>query len=158
MRNQFLCLKCLKCKPLKCIHLKCIDHKFTYCKCKYLKCMHPVFLPMFNLDYCLKAKANLLFYQCWKLDNPPVKAPSDWVEHTSIGKRYYYKKRTRQSSWVKPPKLMTPIESRKPKNLHNLFGPLDRLLIKGVKVKDIKENEDRPVLAMIIDADVSCNP
>lgn len=92
-------------------------------------------------------------------DNPPVKAPSDLVEHTFIGRRYYYNNRTRQSSWVKPLELMTTIESSKLENLHNLFGsPLDRLLIKGVKVKDMKENEDRHVLAMIIDADVSCNP
>lgn len=91
-------------------------------------------------------------------DNPPIKAPSDWVEHTSAGRKYYYNKRTRQSSWVKPPELMTPIESRKPVNPHNLFGPLDRLLIKEVKVKDIEENENRPTLAMIIYANVSCNP
>lgn len=36
---------------------------------------------------------------------------SDWQEHTSAdGRRYYYNKRTKQSSWEKPPDLMTPIE------------------------------------------------
>ncbi|KAK1271481.1 Pre-mRNA-processing protein 40A [Acorus gramineus] len=36
---------------------------------------------------------------------------SDWQEHTSDdGKRYYYNKKTRQSSWEKPVELMTPIE------------------------------------------------
>ncbi|KAJ9678190.1 hypothetical protein PVL29_022932 [Vitis rotundifolia] len=133
---------------MKCIHFKYMDHKFMYCKCKHLKCMHLVFLLVFNLDYCLKAKENLLFYQCRKLvdnlhvqDNPPIKAPSNWVEQTSVGRRYYYNKRIRQS-----------------KNLHNLFGSLDRSLIKEVKVKEMEENEDKPTLAMITDANVSCNP
>ncbi|KQK17847.1 pre-mRNA-processing protein 40A [Brachypodium distachyon] len=36
---------------------------------------------------------------------------SDWQEHTSQdGKKYYYNKRTRQSSWEKPAELMTPLE------------------------------------------------
>uniref|UniRef100_A0A7N2N4N8 WW domain-containing protein n=1 Tax=Quercus lobata TaxID=97700 RepID=A0A7N2N4N8_QUELO len=36
---------------------------------------------------------------------------SDWQEHSSAdGRRYYYNKRTKQSSWEKPPELMTPIE------------------------------------------------
>ncbi|XP_052202335.1 pre-mRNA-processing protein 40A isoform X2 [Diospyros lotus] len=36
---------------------------------------------------------------------------SDWQEHTSPdGRRYYYNKKTRQSSWEKPLELMTPIE------------------------------------------------
>ncbi|KAJ0971136.1 hypothetical protein J5N97_019095 [Dioscorea zingiberensis] len=36
---------------------------------------------------------------------------SDWQEHTAAdGKRYYYNKKTRQSSWEKPLELMTPIE------------------------------------------------
>ncbi|GKV10405.1 hypothetical protein SLEP1_g21773 [Rubroshorea leprosula] len=36
---------------------------------------------------------------------------SDWQEHTSAdGRRYYYNKKSRQSSWEKPPELMTPIE------------------------------------------------
>ncbi|CAN1775919.1 Pre-mRNA-processing protein 40A [Linum perenne] len=35
----------------------------------------------------------------------------DWQEHTAPdGRRYYYNKRTRQSSWEKPFDLMTPIE------------------------------------------------
>ncbi|KAJ9684850.1 hypothetical protein PVL29_017034 [Vitis rotundifolia] len=156
MRNQFLCLKC---KPLKCIHLKCIDHKFTYYKCELLSKSQSKssFLAVPKTGgQPLVTRVTVLVASIQ--DNSPIKAPSDWVEHTSIGRRYYYNNRTRQSSWVKPPKLMTPIESRKPENLHNLFGPLDRLLIKKVKVKDMEENEDRPVLAMIIGADVSCNP
>ncbi|OMO70843.1 hypothetical protein COLO4_28463 [Corchorus olitorius] len=36
---------------------------------------------------------------------------SDWQEHTAAdGRRYYYNKKTRQSSWEKPLELMTPIE------------------------------------------------
>ncbi|GMP45549.1 hypothetical protein CsSME_00014039 [Camellia sinensis var. sinensis] len=36
---------------------------------------------------------------------------SDWQEHASQdGRRYYYNKKTRQSSWEKPLELMTPIE------------------------------------------------
>ncbi|KAK0576564.1 hypothetical protein LWI29_019706 [Acer saccharum] len=36
---------------------------------------------------------------------------SDWQEHmASDGRRYYYNKRTKQSSWEKPVELMTPIE------------------------------------------------
>lgn len=38
-------------------------------------------------------------------------APTDWIEHTSAkGRKYYYNKRTRQSSWEKPWVLMTPVE------------------------------------------------
>ncbi|CAA6667105.1 unnamed protein product [Spirodela intermedia] len=36
---------------------------------------------------------------------------TDWQEHASAdGKRYYYNKKTRQSTWEKPLELMTPIE------------------------------------------------
>ncbi|KAM0838514.1 hypothetical protein ACQ4PT_060925 [Festuca glaucescens] len=36
---------------------------------------------------------------------------SDWQEHSSgDGKKYYYNKRTKQSSWEKPAELMTPLE------------------------------------------------
>ncbi|KAA8545747.1 hypothetical protein F0562_020802 [Nyssa sinensis] len=43
--------------------------------------------------------------------NSIEKGPSDWIEHTSReGKRYYYNRRTRLSSWEKPLELMTPIE------------------------------------------------
>ncbi|KAH9329126.1 hypothetical protein KI387_001234, partial [Taxus chinensis] len=42
---------------------------------------------------------------------PNLQFPSDWQEHTtSDGKRYYYNKKTRQSSWEKPYELLTPIE------------------------------------------------
>ncbi|KAL9415359.1 hypothetical protein AB3S75_043617 [Citrus x aurantiifolia] len=38
-------------------------------------------------------------------------AQTDWIEHTAAdGRRYYYNKRTRQSTWDKPLELMTPIE------------------------------------------------
>ncbi|XP_031493499.1 pre-mRNA-processing protein 40A [Nymphaea colorata] len=40
-----------------------------------------------------------------------LQSSSDWQEHTSAdGKRYYYNKKTKQSSWEKPLELMTPIE------------------------------------------------
>ncbi|OVA01174.1 WW domain [Macleaya cordata] len=43
--------------------------------------------------------------------NPAIQSSSDWQEHTSAdGRRYYYNKKTRQSSWEKPLELMTPIE------------------------------------------------
>lgn len=50
--------------------------------------------------------------------NPAANAPvfnqqssSDWQEHTSTdGRRYYYNKKTKQSSWEKPLELMTPLE------------------------------------------------
>ncbi|GAB4853406.1 hypothetical protein Ancab_017584 [Ancistrocladus abbreviatus] len=36
---------------------------------------------------------------------------SDWLEHTSAdGRRYYYNKKTRRSTWEKPVELMTPLE------------------------------------------------
>ncbi|OIW15561.1 hypothetical protein TanjilG_01084 [Lupinus angustifolius] len=42
---------------------------------------------------------------------PNQQSLSDWQEHTSAdGRRYYYNKRTRQSSWEKPLELMSPIE------------------------------------------------
>ncbi|KAM0951753.1 putative WW domain, FF domain, WW domain superfamily, FF domain superfamily protein [Dioscorea sansibarensis] len=41
----------------------------------------------------------------------PTEQSSDWQEHTAAdGKRYYYNKKTKQSSWEKPPELMTSIE------------------------------------------------
>ncbi|XP_022768610.1 pre-mRNA-processing protein 40A-like isoform X2 [Durio zibethinus] len=40
-----------------------------------------------------------------------LQSSSDWQEHTSAdGRRYYYNKKTRQSSWEKPLELMTSIE------------------------------------------------
>ncbi|XP_077253317.1 pre-mRNA-processing protein 40A isoform X2 [Tasmannia lanceolata] len=43
--------------------------------------------------------------------NPTQQSSSDWQEHTSAdGRRYYYNKKTRQSSWEKPLELMTPLE------------------------------------------------
>ncbi|KAI3972783.1 hypothetical protein MKX01_019441 [Papaver californicum] len=43
--------------------------------------------------------------------NPSIQLSSDWQEHTSNdGRRYYYNKKTKQSSWEKPVELMTPIE------------------------------------------------
>ncbi|KAK6916305.1 FF domain [Dillenia turbinata] len=42
---------------------------------------------------------------------PPGKICSDWIEHNSSdGRRYYYNRRTKLSSWEKPFDLMTPIE------------------------------------------------
>ncbi|KAJ0078058.1 hypothetical protein Patl1_37327 [Pistacia atlantica] len=42
---------------------------------------------------------------------PTEGAPTDWIEHSSAdGRRYYFNKRTRQSTWEKPFELMTPIE------------------------------------------------
>ncbi|KAK2968921.1 hypothetical protein RJ640_018613, partial [Escallonia rubra] len=42
---------------------------------------------------------------------PIAMPPSEWIEHTSRdGKRYYYNRRTRLSSWEKPLELMTAIE------------------------------------------------
>ncbi|XP_022941011.1 pre-mRNA-processing protein 40A-like [Cucurbita moschata] len=42
---------------------------------------------------------------------PVFNHPSDWQEHASAdGKRYYYNKKTKQSSWEKPLELMTPLE------------------------------------------------
>ncbi|KAF7047920.1 hypothetical protein CFC21_056772 [Triticum aestivum] len=38
-------------------------------------------------------------------------SPLDWQEHFSHeGKKYYYNRRTKQSSWYKPAELMTPLE------------------------------------------------
>ncbi|XP_057840950.2 pre-mRNA-processing protein 40A isoform X2 [Cryptomeria japonica] len=43
--------------------------------------------------------------------NSNSQSSSEWQEHTAgDGRRYYYNKRTRQSSWEKPLELMTPIE------------------------------------------------
>ncbi|PNT57402.2 hypothetical protein POPTR_001G289800v4 [Populus trichocarpa] len=42
---------------------------------------------------------------------PTEEALTEWKEHTSAnGRRFYYNKRTRQSSWEKPYELLTPIE------------------------------------------------
>uniref|UniRef100_A0A2K1Z4Z7 Pre-mRNA-processing protein 40A-like n=1 Tax=Populus trichocarpa TaxID=3694 RepID=A0A2K1Z4Z7_POPTR len=42
---------------------------------------------------------------------PTEEALTEWKEHTSgNGRRFYYNKRTKQSSWEKPFELMTPIE------------------------------------------------
>ncbi|KAI8532599.1 hypothetical protein RHMOL_Rhmol11G0226100 [Rhododendron molle] len=38
------------------------------------------------------------------------KLPSDWLEHIRAGKRYYYNKKTKLSTWEKPLELMTSIE------------------------------------------------
>ncbi|KAG5577072.1 hypothetical protein H5410_057206 [Solanum commersonii] len=43
--------------------------------------------------------------------------PSDWIEHTSRnGKKYYYNRRTRISSWEKPLELMTEMELAREKD------------------------------------------
>lgn len=41
---------------------------------------------------------------------PAEKSSSDWLEHTNNGRRFYYNRKTRQSTWEKPFELMTPIE------------------------------------------------
>lgn len=38
------------------------------------------------------------------------KSSSDWLEHTNNGRRFYYNKKTRLSTWEKPFELMTPLE------------------------------------------------
>ncbi|KAL6880484.1 hypothetical protein ACP4OV_012049 [Aristida adscensionis] len=43
--------------------------------------------------------------------NSSEPSSSDWQEHTAAdGKKYYFNKKTRQSSWEKPAELMTPLE------------------------------------------------
>ncbi|KAL1194306.1 Pre-mRNA-processing protein 40A [Cardamine amara subsp. amara] len=43
--------------------------------------------------------------------NLTPQSASDWQEHASAdGRKYYYNKRTKQSSWEKPLELMTPLE------------------------------------------------
>ncbi|KAK3160963.1 hypothetical protein QOZ80_1BG0069460 [Eleusine coracana subsp. coracana] len=43
--------------------------------------------------------------------NSSESSSSDWQEHTATdGKKYYYNKRTKLSSWEKPAELMTPLE------------------------------------------------
>ncbi|CAN0920829.1 Pre-mRNA-processing protein 40A [Linum grandiflorum] len=47
------------------------------------------------------------------IDSKPAEVVSrDWIEHVSgaTGRRYYYNKKTKTSSWEKPFELMTPIE------------------------------------------------
>ncbi|KAL9244749.1 hypothetical protein vseg_018484 [Gypsophila vaccaria] len=41
---------------------------------------------------------------------PAEQSSSDWLEHIKNGRRYYYNKKTRQSTWEKPLELMSPIE------------------------------------------------
>ncbi|RVX22678.1 Pre-mRNA-processing protein 40A [Vitis vinifera] len=50
-------------------------------------------------------------WEAGNVPNPTHQSSSDWQEHTSAdGRRYYYNKKTRLSSWEKPLELMTPIE------------------------------------------------
>ncbi|PPS03321.1 hypothetical protein GOBAR_AA17344 [Gossypium barbadense] len=68
--------------------------------------------------------------------NVPSLTPqsSDWQEHTSAdGRRYYYNKRTRQSSWEKPLELMTPIEM-----ILSVFKL--RLLDESEHIHEVKKN------------------
>ncbi|XP_024972688.1 pre-mRNA-processing protein 40A isoform X3 [Cynara cardunculus var. scolymus] len=49
--------------------------------------------------------------QASNVSNTSQDASSDWQEYTAgDGRRYYYNKRTKQSSWEKPLELMTPLE------------------------------------------------
>ncbi|KAI3685869.1 hypothetical protein L6452_35130 [Arctium lappa] len=49
--------------------------------------------------------------QASNVSNTSQEASSDWQEYTAgDGRRYYYNKRTKQSSWEKPLELMTPLE------------------------------------------------
>jgi pre-mRNA-processing factor 40 len=42
---------------------------------------------------------------------PSQKALTDWVEHTSAdGRKYFFNKRTKKSTWEKPVELMTLFE------------------------------------------------
>ncbi|TXG64060.1 hypothetical protein EZV62_011054 [Acer yangbiense] len=42
---------------------------------------------------------------------PALRTLTDWIEHTSAdGRRYYFNRRTRLSTWDKPLELMTPVE------------------------------------------------
>ncbi|KAH9603745.1 hypothetical protein KSS87_009057, partial [Heliosperma pusillum] len=41
---------------------------------------------------------------------PKLASSSDWIEHIKNGRRYYYNKKTRKSTWEKPLELMSPIE------------------------------------------------
>ncbi|KAI4298591.1 hypothetical protein L6164_032131 [Bauhinia variegata] len=43
--------------------------------------------------------------------NPAMDGSADWIEHASAnGRRFYYNKKTKVSTWEKPYELMTPIE------------------------------------------------
>ncbi|PPR87701.1 hypothetical protein GOBAR_AA32990 [Gossypium barbadense] len=60
---------------------------------------------------------------------PTEEALTDWIEHTSAnGRRYYYNRKTRQSSWEKPLELMTPIElAREQVEMASAKGPLSEV-------------------------------
>ncbi|KAG8043158.1 hypothetical protein GUJ93_ZPchr0203g2859 [Zizania palustris] len=74
------------------------------------------------------------------LINSAEPSSSDWQEHTSAdGKKYYYNKKTRQSSWEKPAELMTPLEPLSGCHVSN--ATTNSTFRKGVKPRPDQETE-----------------
>ncbi|PIA57043.1 hypothetical protein AQUCO_00600043v1 [Aquilegia coerulea] len=72
--------------------------------------------------------------------NPSIPSSSDWQEHTAAdGRRYYYNKKTRQSSWEKPVELMTPLERADASTVWKEFATQDGR--KYYYNKDTKESK-----------------
>ncbi|XP_057494585.1 pre-mRNA-processing protein 40A-like [Actinidia eriantha] len=57
------------------------------------------------------SSATLIVLAATVESNPIEKLPAEWLEHTSrYGKKYYFNKKAKLSTWEKPLELMTPIE------------------------------------------------
>ncbi|XP_038715339.1 pre-mRNA-processing protein 40A isoform X2 [Tripterygium wilfordii] len=75
-------------------------------------------LPLANHSASHAAPPQLTAQSSASLSEPALdssglsqQSSSDWQEHTSAdGRRYYYNKKTKESSWEKPLELMTPLE------------------------------------------------